>query len=228
MSFDQEQFNQFIIDNKVIGFFEKPITLKSGKQSHFYVNWRSVTEDVYTTYALTQYILSFIKSKNLSPDCFYGVPEGATKIAILTQDKWARSQPTYAKYSHSLPMGRGKPKEGHGNPKDKYFLGEPKGKIIILEDVTTTGGSLLSEIDKLQKMNKTIPCAIGLTNRNEILPEGKTIDQEFQRRAVAYYAMSNALDLLPHAYQMQKPGVDIGRLVEEECRIGDTLQVKLL
>ena len=35
-------------------------------------------------------------------------------------------------------MGRAKPKQ-HGSPEDKYFVGEPNGKIVVLEDVTTTG-----------------------------------------------------------------------------------------
>ena len=30
MKFDQEEFNQFVLDNNVIGFFEEQKTLKSG------------------------------------------------------------------------------------------------------------------------------------------------------------------------------------------------------
>jgi len=45
--FNQEKFNQFILENKVVGFFEEPITLKSGRLSHWYVNWRNVAEDVF-------------------------------------------------------------------------------------------------------------------------------------------------------------------------------------
>ena len=31
--FNQTNFNQFIIDNNIIGLFKEPLTLKSGKQS---------------------------------------------------------------------------------------------------------------------------------------------------------------------------------------------------
>jgi hypothetical protein len=31
MAFDQEGFNNFVLDNGVVGFFEDPITLKSGR-----------------------------------------------------------------------------------------------------------------------------------------------------------------------------------------------------
>jgi len=36
--FNQEEFNKFIEDNNVYGFFQEAITLKSGRKSHFYAN----------------------------------------------------------------------------------------------------------------------------------------------------------------------------------------------
>ena len=41
--FSQAEFNDFILRNKVIGFFEEPITLKSGRISNWYVNLRRRT-----------------------------------------------------------------------------------------------------------------------------------------------------------------------------------------
>ncbi len=216
MSFNQEHFNQFVLEHKVIGFFEKPITLKSGKQSHWYVNWRTVTEDVRATEILAHHILQFTTDKKLNPDCFYGVPEGATKIALLTQYLWAKEySKEYGVGTHVLPMGRGKIKE-HGAVKDRYFLGEPQGRIIVLEDVTTTGGSLVSTIDQLEHAGKERIIAIGLTNRNEVFEDGNTVEKLFQRKGVPYFALSNALDLLPQAYKIQQPSADIARKVEQE------------
>ncbi len=228
MVYDQERFNDFILEQKVIGFFKEPITLKSGKQSHWYVNWRSVTEDVRATEILAHYILEFVSEIGLMPDCFYGVPEGATKVALLTQYLWAKDYSNvYGVGTHCLPMGRGKPKE-HGEAKDRYFLGEPQGKIIVLEDVTTTGDSLLKTIDQLDVMNKSVLCAIGLTNRNEVFEDGRTVEKIFQGREVTYFAMSNAQDLLPRAYQIQKPGEEIWGLVMQEFRYGVGKQPRLV
>lgn len=89
--FNQEEFNKFIEDNNVYGFFQEAITLKSGRKSHFYVNWRNVVEDVFLTDLLSDYLLSFAKSNGLEGDTFYGVPEGATKLGVITQFKWAKS-----------------------------------------------------------------------------------------------------------------------------------------
>jgi orotate phosphoribosyltransferase len=52
-------------------------------------------------------------------------------------------------------MGRAKPKD-HGDPKDRYFVGEPGGKVVILEDVTTTGKSLIEKSFRLLIQEKKI------------------------------------------------------------------------
>jgi len=39
---------------------------------------------------LSDYVMAFVEDSGLQPDCFYGVPEGATKLGIITQYKWAK------------------------------------------------------------------------------------------------------------------------------------------
>jgi len=193
---EKEYFYKFIIKNKVIGFFNNPITLKSGRQSYWYVNWRNVSEDAYLLDKLTDYVISFIKSINLKPDSFYGVPEGATKLGIITQFKWAKMQKDFDPGKFVIAMGRGKPKN-HGDPKDKLFLGIPKGKTVILEDTTTTGGSLINTINNLKEINAEIIAAIGLTNRNELRDDGKSVEDILKEKKIQFYSMSNAVEILP-------------------------------
>ena len=92
-------------------------------------------------------------------------------------------------------MGRAKPKD-HGDPKDRYFVGSPTGNICILEDVTTTGGSLIDCIKHLQEMGHHICAAIGLTNRDEFRDDKKTVKEALSDLGVPYYEMSNAKTLL--------------------------------
>ncbi|NYZ76759.1 hypothetical protein H0O02_00395 [Candidatus Micrarchaeota archaeon] len=225
--FSQSKFNKFILDNGVIGFFTEPIRLKSGRDSHWYVNWRTVTEDVYLTDKLADFMLHFIEDNKLKPDCFYGVPEGATKLALITQYKWAKEQADYAPGVYALPMGRGKPKE-HGDPKDRYFLGMPGGLTIIIEDVTTTGGSLLAAMATLKEADVDIIAAIGLTNRMEKRDDGKSVEEAVGALGVKYLAMSDATELLPLAYEKFQPGEDIGRKIEEYFKAYGTKEVVLL
>lgn len=215
MGFDQDKFNQFIIENRVIGFPAVPITLASGRQSNWYVNWRTISEDVFLTDRLTDYLIKFIGHLGLKPDTLYGVPEGATKIALDAQKKLAKSSPNYGPHSHILSMGREKPKE-HGQPRDRYFLGKPRGDTIIIEDVTTTGGSLERTIDQLQEVGVTIIAAVGLTNRMECNSQGISVREAIERKNVRYEAMSHATELLPLAYHKLRPGKDIPEAIERE------------
>jgi len=201
--FSQEEFNNFILENKVIKYFEEPIRLRSGKLSHWYFNWRDIADDVFLLDKLTGYIIDFTKDLGLKPDCFYGVPEGATKIGLFAQERWAKSSLEYGRGSHSLPMGRGKPKR-HGIPKDRNFIGEPKGKTIILEDVTTTGKSLIKAIDSLIETDAVVIAAYGLTNWMETGKDGKSVEEIIQERGIPFYYMSNAYELVPRMYKKLK------------------------
>ena len=193
---DKSRFLEFIIENEVVGFFNEPIKLKSGRLSSWYVNWRTIAQDAFLIDQLTDFILSFVKFLNLTPDCFYGVPEGATKLGIITQLKWAKEQSNYSKGTYLLPMGRGKLKE-HGDPKDRFFLGEPKGKVIILEDTTTTAGSLITAIKSLEKLDVDIIASIVMTERSEIRDDGKNVKEILLEENVKFFAMSNALEIIP-------------------------------
>lgn len=213
--FDQEQFDKFVADNGVYGFFEKAITLKSGRQSHFYANWRTVVEDVWRTEKLVGFVIDFVKSNKIAVDTFYGVPEGATKLGVLTQFHWAKQQPNYGAGSHVLAMGRAKPKE-HGAPKDKFFVGMPTGRVVVLEDVTTTGGSTMTTVSALKDSGVEISAVISLTNRMERRDDCLSVAEAFAKIGVPFFNMSNSLDLLPRMYESLKPGEAIGKAIESE------------
>ena len=97
---------------------------------------------------------------------------------------------------NTLAMGSHQTKVQHGDPKDRYFVGSPQGSICILEDVTTTGGSLIECIKSLQAMGHTITAAIGLTNRNETLDEHASVAAAINELNVPYLEMSSAKTLI--------------------------------
>jgi len=224
-SFNQNEFNEFIIEQDVVGFFEDAIELKSGRMANWYINWRKVSEDVYLFDKLTDFIISFVESINLKPDCFCGVPEGATKLSVISQFKWAKMQPNYGLGVYPLAMARGHIKE-HGDVKDQYFIGTPKGRTIILEDVTTTGESLLRTVDKLLKMNVIIIGCVGITDRNELRDDKKSVKEIIAERGINYYSMSNAIDILPGAYEKAQPEKNIIKQVESYFERYGTREIK--
>jgi orotate phosphoribosyltransferase len=216
-SFDKEEFNRFIQENNVYGFFEDAITLKSGRKSHFYANWRNVVEDVWLTDRLADYVISFAESVGIGADTFYGVPEGATKLGLITQFKWAQGFDTYAKGSHVLAMGRAKPKD-HGAPKDRYFVGMPKGNVVVIEDVTTTGGSLLRTLEGLVESEVRVVGVISLTNRMEKRDDGLSVKEAVENKGFSFHSMSSSLELLPIMYKILQPGEHIADAIEQEFR----------
>lgn len=225
MTWNQAEFNQFVMQNHIIGFFKEPLKLKSGRLSYWYVNWRNIAEDVYLINLLSDFLIDFVQNLKLKPDCFYGVPEGATKLGVITQFKWAMSKHP-KKGDYVLSMGRGTPKT-HGDPKDKFFLGVPNGKVIVLEDVTTTGGSMISAIENLIQLGVEIIAAIGLTNRNELRDDNKSVPQKVSEYGITYHAMSNAIDLLPRIYKIQQPGDQIGQQIEGYFKNYGVKEIKL-
>jgi len=224
--FSQEEFNRFIEENNVYGFFEDALTLKSGRKSHFYANWRNVVEDVWLTDRLAEYVISFTESIGLKVDTFYGVPEGATKLGLITQFKWAQRFDTYAKGSHILAMGRAKPKD-HGAPKDKYFVGMPQGNVVVIEDVTTTGGSLLRTLEGLAESDVHVIGVISLTNRMEKRDDGLSVKDAVENRGFLFHSMSSSLELLPIMYKILQPGDHIADAVEQEFREYGVRELKL-
>jgi len=227
MVFEQSKFNKFIEESGVYGFFKEPITLKSGRKSHFYANWRNVVEDVFLTEQLANHLIDFVKANNIEAETYYGVPEGATKLGVITQFLSAKQKPNYSKGSAVLSMGRAKPKD-HGAPKDKFFVGEPRGKTVVIEDVTTTGGSLITTLEGLKEAGINVSAVISLTNRMEKRDDKLSVKEAIEKMDVKFYNMSTALELLPIMYKKLSPGEEIGKAVEKEFEEFGVEKIKLI
>lgn len=213
--FRQEEFDKFILENNIIGLFEKPVKLKSERISNYYVNWRNISQDVYLIDKLADFVIQFVDDLGLGVDCFYGVPDGATKLAVIAQYKLAKNSNQYQKGMFQLAFGRKSPKE-HGELKDRYFVGAPKGRTIIIEDVTTTGGSLIDAIKQLKEAEVNVVAAVGLTNRMEIRNDGKSVKEAIEDLGVPYYEMSKSTNLLPRMINKINPDKDVLNILKEE------------
>jgi orotate phosphoribosyltransferase len=207
MSTPNSAFADFILQNSVIGFFPEPLTLKSGRKSHFYVNWRKPTNDAFLLDRLTDLIVEALAQE--APDCetLYGVPEGASKTAIIAGLKWARRSPAFGLGSHVLAMGRAKPKP-HGDPADRFFIGQPKGATSVLEDTITTGLSVFQCLDQLLEAGVKVRGVLCLTDRCERRDDGLLVSEALHQRygqSMRYLALSRAPDLLKIAVAQQSP-----------------------
>ncbi len=219
-------FKELMISMGVVGFFQKPVEIKPKVHSNFYVNWRTASSDAYQLDHVTDYIIDFIKFNKLNPKSIYGVPEASTKWAVVTQLKWAKEQIDFHMGKYPVPMGRGKIKD-HGIETDRFFIGEPSGATIIIEDVPVDGGALLNSIDRLQSMKVNVIAAIVISDRNEKTADGKSVKQAVEERGVKYLAMSNALEFLPEVFGILKPGPEIAKAIEDEFNQHGTSKIQL-
>lgn len=222
--FHPQNFINFAVHEQVpsvVGIFPDKRTLKSGRESLWYVNWRGPSSDVHAINRLADFVLDFAEEKLIHPDCFYGVPEGATKIGVITQFKHVLER---KRGNPVLPFGRGGAPKGHGDPRDSYFVGAPSGSVLMIEDVTTTGLSLLEEICKLKRLpDVNVIGALALTNRLERTPHdgvdkpeivdafgrayeqlsgqkydgrGRGVEAVLSEIGIPYFALSTGRDLL--------------------------------
>jgi orotate phosphoribosyltransferase len=206
--YNHDEFIQFILENDIIGFYDTPIRLTSGKLSNWYINWREATEDVYLMDQMSDYVIRYMLDNQLNPDCIYGIPEGGTKLALITQFKWAQLSKEYKKGSHILPMGRGMAKK-HGPLRSREFIGRPKGRCLILEDVVTTGGTLLKKLRVLRKRDDLeITGVIVLTDRAEKNRDKNMVKDLVEAMGIKYHVLSDAFELVPKAFKFS--GADEG------------------
>lgn len=198
MAFDKKAFDRFVIEKGVIGFPEKPVTFVGGRVSPVYLSWRGTTSDTWSVAQIAEFVIAFAEDLGLRPECFYGVPEGATRLGLVTQYLFASRQPDFKTGKYLLAMGRGKPKE-HGDPKDRDFVLAPKGPTIILEDTTTTGMSLLQAVQKVRDAGAPIIAVITLINRGERRDDGKTVAEALAAEGIPCHSLTTLPELLPRA-----------------------------
>lgn len=188
-------FEDFLVRTGVLGFHEDPVTFKSGIQSRWYINCRVLSQTLPTLEEAADYVVDFLKNNNLLDDidAVLGVPEGATELGNAVSRKLIAQKKLR---SDELFLFRVKPKS-HGDPANRFWInGNVPSKVIVLEDVTTTGGSAIEFVGKLREANVSVKSVVGLVNRLHRV-NGKTVVESFADAAIPYRSLTTAKELLP-------------------------------
>lgn len=151
MENEREQLKKLLKEKAVkIGEF----TLASGKKSDFYIDCRKVTLDPSGAKLIGKIILQKIKS--LNADAVGGLTLGADPIvgALITLG--------------NIPgfIVRKQEKE-HGTKQKIEGLIEPGWKVVIVEDVATTGSSALQAIQAVESIGAKVVKIIAIVDREE-------------------------------------------------------------
>lgn len=189
------RFEDFLIEHGVLAFHDQPVTFKSGIQSRWYINCRRLSQTLGLVEESAQHVVSFLKEQKLleNVDAVIGVPEGATELGNATSRLLIKEGLVS---SDKLYFIRVKPKE-HGDPANRFWVnGNIPSRIVVLEDVTTTGDSAIEFVKKLREAGTQVSAAVGLVNRLHRV-NGKTVIESFAEAAIPYYSLTTAEKLLP-------------------------------
>ena len=137
-------------------------TLTSGRRSDYYLDCKLTTLDpegcVLTGYA----ILELLEGQDLHPDAIGGPTIGADPIvAAVAAVSYLEGKPIPAFLVRKEPKTHGRQKQIEG------IELPPGSKVVIVDEVCTTGQSTLEAIDAAEKSGWIISAVVSLVDREE-------------------------------------------------------------
>src|SRR5712671_5208299 len=162
------------------------ITLASGRKSDFYINLKPTMLDPEGAALLAE--LSFEELKDDNRDYIGGLEMGAVPIAgSIAQLSWLKGHPIAAFFVRKKPKEHGARLAVEGLAKGETLQGK---RVVIVEDVTTTGGSAIKAADAVRDAGGEIVLVFTMVDREE----GAT--ENFAEAGVAFRSLYKAREFL--------------------------------
>jgi orotate phosphoribosyltransferase len=155
--------------------------LSSGGTSTYYIDGKLISFDPQGVWLTVEAILAEIRDVQF--DAVGGMDMGATPIVsalALRSHELGHPIPTFTVR---------KEVKAHGTQKRIEGPMPPRSRVIIIDDVVTTGDSILKAIDAVQEAGCTVPLAICVVDRNA----GAT--QTMQNRGIPYRPLIHLSEL---------------------------------
>ena len=196
-----KDFASFLYKNDIIKFGE--FTLASGRKSSYYVDLRLVPSFPHDFRKIIKYLQKDI-AENIGLDtfdCIVSVPTGglviASALAIDTIKPiiYVRSKPKDYGTSKSI---EGKIHEGM--------------KVIMIDDVATTGGSVLKAIKLLKEANIEVSDAYVIVDRME------GADEALKEQGVKLHAVSNIIQITQALFDLELIDEEILQKVKNQIK----------
>ncbi len=162
------------------------ITLASGRKSDFYFNLKPTMLDPEGAALLAELSLDALKDDNA--DYIGGLEMGAVPIAgAIAQLSWLKRSPISAFFVRKKPKEHGARLAVEGLVKGETLQGK---RIIIVEDVTTTGGSAIKAVDAVKDAGGEVILVFTMVDRDE----GAT--EAFREAGIPFRALYKAGEFL--------------------------------
>ena len=139
------------------------ITLASGRKSDFYFNLKPTMLDPEGAALLAELTFEALKDDGL--DYVGGLEMGAVPLAgAIAQLSWIKGHPIAAFFVRKKPKEHGARLAVEGLAKGESLQGK---RIVIVEDVTTTGGSALKAVEAVRDAGGEIALVFTMVDRDE-------------------------------------------------------------
>lgn len=139
------------------------ITLASGRKSDFYFNLKPTMLDPEGAALLAELSLDALRDDEI--DYIGGLEMGAVPIAgAIAQLSWLKGHPIAAFFVRKKPKEHGARLAVEGLAKDESLKGK---RIVIVEDVTTTGGSAIKAVEAVKDAGGEVVLVFTMLDRDE-------------------------------------------------------------
>jgi len=139
------------------------ITLASGRKSDFYFNLKPTMLDPEGAALLAELSLDALKDERI--DYIGGLEMGAVPLAgAIAQLSWLKGHPIAAFFVRKKPKEHGARLSVEGLAKGESLQGK---RIVIVEDVTTTGGSAVKAVEAVRDAGGEVALVFTMVDREE-------------------------------------------------------------
>lgn len=139
------------------------ITLASGRKSDFYFNLKPTMLDPEGAALLAELSLDALKDEQV--DYIGGLEMGAVPLAgAIAQLSWLKGHPIAAFFVRKKPKEHGARLSVEGLAKGESLEGK---RIVIVEDVTTTGGSAVKAVEAVRDAGGEVALVFTMVDREE-------------------------------------------------------------
>tara|TARA_R110002073_G_scaffold133122_20_gene280304 strand:- start:1775 stop:2329 length:555 start_codon:yes stop_codon:yes gene_type:complete len=134
-------------------------TLASGKKASYYLDCRKITLHPKGANLIAEGMLSVIQAAGELPDAVGGMAIGADPItASIVTIAGQRDLPLKGFMVRKEPKGHGMGKQVEGPV-------QPGQRVVIVEDVITSGGSAIKAVEAAEAFGLKVDCVIGIIDR---------------------------------------------------------------
>ena len=197
-----KEFSTFLFENKIIQFGD--FTLASGKKSSYYVDLRLVPSYPHEFRRMVKHLQNeIIKDVGLENfDSIVSVPTGGLVIASALAIETVKP----LIYVRSKPKDYGTSKSIEGRIREGM-------KVVMIDDVATTGGSVLNGIKSLKEAKINVEDAYVIVNRME------GADDALKEQGVTMHSITNVMQIAKDLHEQNLIGDEVLHKVQQQIEI---------